>query len=213
MTSDVPPPPPPAAAGWTKAPAPYDGVSIAALVCSLICCTAPVGIVLGFFGILRTGEGLRRGRWAAVTGLVVGVALSLVMGLAALVGVVLVVKSTENDLDPADASPGMCLDLDWADDANATSCEGKHEGEVIWVGVMTRALMREWDDAEYVDDFCYARDIAEAYRETASDPRFEVDYYADTFSGAPKAGSWMICYVEAAEGKLTGPVADPRPTI
>ena len=65
-------PPPDGPAPGQRRPS-LDGVSIAGLVCALTWCAAPVGIGLGIAGIVRTKRGKRRGRWAAVTGLVVGI--------------------------------------------------------------------------------------------------------------------------------------------
>ncbi|MFC7505183.1 DUF4190 domain-containing protein, partial [Nocardioides sp. GCM10030258] len=68
-----------------RASTPSDGISIAALICSLTCCAAPVGIGLGIAGIVRTKDGQRSGRWAAVTGLVLGIFM-MVAGVAAGIG-------------------------------------------------------------------------------------------------------------------------------
>lgn len=183
---------------------PLDGLSIAALICGFACCAAPVGVGLGIAGLVRTSGGRRRGRWAAVVGLVVG---SLVTALLAVTSLALVVTSAD-DLDAADGRVGQCLDLDWADTPGAVPCSQAHDGEIVWIGRMTDALMREWDRAEYVDDFCLARDLPELYADAIEEPAFGIDYYSDAFWGEPKSGAWMICYVTAAHGKLSAPISD-----
>ena len=52
---------PPGGGSGFNQPAKTDGVSIASLVTSLVCC-APVGLVLGFVGLKRTKGGQRTGR-------------------------------------------------------------------------------------------------------------------------------------------------------
>ncbi len=75
------PTPPPAekpATAWSLYAVPLDGVSVAALVASLIMC-GPLGFILGIIGLARTADEKRRGRWAAVAGIAIG---SLTMLLA-----------------------------------------------------------------------------------------------------------------------------------
>ncbi len=57
---------------------PVDGVALAALICSLTLVAAPLGIVLGMAGLVRTATGKSRGRWAALVGLAVGLAVTVV---------------------------------------------------------------------------------------------------------------------------------------
>lgn len=60
----------------------YDGVSIAAFVTGLLG-FAVVSIALGAVGLRRTAEGVRRGTWMAVTGLILGVIATIAWSAAA----------------------------------------------------------------------------------------------------------------------------------
>ncbi|MFV0634227.1 DUF4190 domain-containing protein [Demequina sp.] len=75
------PPPPQAGYGYGYPPvATTDGVSIAALVTSLVG-FGPVAVVLGIIGINRTSGGQRKGRGMAIAGLIIGVVGTIVVGL------------------------------------------------------------------------------------------------------------------------------------
>lgn len=65
------------ATAWSLYAVPLDGVSVAALVASLIMC-GPLGFVLGIIGLARTADDKRRGRWAAVAGIAIGSLTTLV---------------------------------------------------------------------------------------------------------------------------------------
>ena len=203
------PPPPPPPGEWSKAPTPYDALSISALVCALTCCAAPAGVVLGILGLVRTRRGARRGRWAAITGLVVGAVLSVVLAVASVLALVALGKSAADDLDPATVSAGACITLDFAGDPGLASCTEPHDGEIAWVGLMTAPLMQEWREAEHVDDFCFNQEVAQLYLDAARDQDYTIGYWADTFWREPKQGAWMICYLTASEGTLLEPLT-PR---
>ncbi|HTZ44758.1 MAG TPA: septum formation family protein [Jatrophihabitans sp.] len=79
---------PPTPAGWTPGP-PYggaqparrrDGWSVAALVCGILP-TVPIGVALGVVGLVRTGNPLRRGRWMALTGLLLSLGWLVIAAL------------------------------------------------------------------------------------------------------------------------------------
>ena len=121
--------------GGFNEPAKTDGVSIAALVSSLICC-APVGLILGIVGIKRTKDGQRKGRGLAITGIILGLLGLLVwvgIGIAAVAGVAWFDSLVT--LDEAEA--GQCIDVD--DDDGETvllyeaECSEEHDGEIIAV--------------------------------------------------------------------------------
>lgn len=57
---------------------PLDGVSVASLIASVLMCS-PLGFVLGIFGLARTADDKRRGRWAAVAGLAISSLTMLVV--------------------------------------------------------------------------------------------------------------------------------------
>lgn len=108
-----------------------DGVSIAAFVTSLVCC-APVGLVLGIVGMRRTKDGQRKGRWAAVTGLILGI-----LGTIGLIVVgIFVAFVISNSVTPGNAEVGQCVNID-TDDNEVTmqkkDCTEDHDGEIVAV--------------------------------------------------------------------------------
>ncbi|MBM0125560.1 hypothetical protein [Pimelobacter simplex] len=183
---------------------PYDGLSIAALVCSLTCCAAPVGIGLGIAGIVRTREGRRSGRWAAVTGVVVGVvALLAGIGFVVFAGVMGSRTVWEDE-----ARAGQCIDIDFLGDPIKASCSDPHAGEVIWAGRFDDGMVARYDELSW-HEFCGGLPgLDPAYVDalrTEYVPRVEVDAYADE----PESGDAFFCYVERGDGeKITGRIRD-----
>jgi hypothetical protein len=112
-----------------------DGVSIASLVLSLLCC-APVGLILGFVGISRTKGGKRKGRGLAITGVVLGLLgllLWIGMGIAAIAGVAWFDSLVTLD----EAKAGQCVNVD-DDDSDTVllyekECSEDHDGEIVAV--------------------------------------------------------------------------------
>lgn len=205
MTSLVPPPPP-GPLPWQLPPRrELDAFAISSFVCGLTCCAGPAAVGLGIAGMVRTRGGRRRGRWAAVTGLVTGT-----LGTLALIacGITLVV-TTVDDLSAADARAGQCVDIDFLDAPGSVSCTEPHDGEVVWAGTMTDALVQEWERTELLDEFCLARDLPPAYQDAILDPDLTVDYWTDSFSGDPKPGEPMYCYVHTVGAPLTAPILGP----
>lgn len=67
--------------------APVDWVSVTVLVSSLLCvCPAPLLIPLALWGLHRTANGRRRGRWAALAGLTWSVVVTLAILVVTAVG-------------------------------------------------------------------------------------------------------------------------------
>lgn len=112
-----------------------DTLSVVALVLSFTCCLSFVGAILGLVGLGRTKEGRAKGRWAAVTAIVVGLlgTLALIGGIVALV----TVGTSLTTLDDLEA--GTCLTADGLTDdseENVTDirevdCTEAHDGEVV----------------------------------------------------------------------------------
>lgn len=198
----LPPAPGPSQGG----PVPLDGVSVAALVLSLVFCAAPVAMILGVVGVVRTKGGQRRGRAAAIAGLAISTLTTAAVAIAIVAGGAYLAATSIDDLDPADARAGECIDLDFFDYPDAAPCVGEHEGEIIWVGRITGATAREWERVEYIDDFCLARPLDDAHLEALEDPAYAVDYWVDGPDWEPTPGDWMICYLTAAEGHLDTPI-------
>lgn len=176
---------------------PYDGLSIAALVCSLTCCAAPVGIGLGIAGIVRTRAGRRSGRWAAVTGLVVGV----VVLLAGIGFVVFAAVMGSRTVWEDEARVGQCIDLDFLDDPVKAHCSDPHAGEVIWVGAFDDDLAELFQDVSPAG-FCGGLPgLAPAYRSAIESGEYDVRVESDSFDDdEPEQGDNFFCHLERADG-------------
>ncbi|KRF17733.1 hypothetical protein ASG90_05125 [Nocardioides sp. Soil797] len=111
-----------------------DGISIGAFVVSLVCC--PLGIIaviLGFIGLGRTKNGQRKGRWAAIAGIIIGIIGTL---LAIGVGVA-VYFLDQNTIDLDSAEVGQCTNIDVDDDSvmmTKKDCSDDHDGEIVYIG-------------------------------------------------------------------------------
>jgi hypothetical protein len=132
----------------------WSGTAIAALVTSLTCCLGFVGAILGVIGIFRTGEGKGRGRWMAVTGIVVGL-LGTVVTFG---GAGYLVYLAANMVTPANAEVGMCVDTD--DSGNTVNltkatCSEKHDAEIFAVHEITADEAAE-HDSDSVGAICQA---------------------------------------------------------
>ncbi|QYJ04433.1 DUF4190 domain-containing protein [Nocardioides panacisoli] len=132
-----PPPPPPGgsnpyapAPGGASPGAPMDGVSVAALVTTVLCCTGPVAVVLGIIGIVRTKDGQRRGRWMAVVGVVGGILATAVVATAVGLGV----WFGNQVVTPGNAERGQCVDVQEDGDTVIMlerDCEDDHDAEIV----------------------------------------------------------------------------------
>ncbi len=140
-----PPPPSGTVLPATPPPRPTDGVSVAALVCSLLGVLGVPAVVLGGMGLARTAGGRRTGRGLAVAGLVLG-GLQVLAGAVALVALVLLASGQdawEEAVWPAsdevngaqDLRTGDCLDEEGSDalgwDVVVRDCAGEHTAEVL----------------------------------------------------------------------------------
>lgn len=194
------------AASYGSPRAPYDGLSIAALVCSLTCCAAPVGIGLGIAGLVRTSGGKRSGRWAAVTGLVLG-AVVLVAGLGFVVfAAVMGSRTVWED----EARVGQCIDIDLFGDQVKASCGEPHAGEVAWVGTFDDDLADVFDDVS-VAEFCHGLPgLDPVYSAAIESGDYSVRIETDSFDeDDPGSGDAFFCYLEARDGeKLDGRLRD-----
>lgn len=183
----------------------YDGLSIAAFVCSLTCCAAPIGIGLGIAGIVRTREGRRSGRWAAVSGLVLGV-LVVVLGIGFVVfAAVMGSRTVWED----EARVGQCIDLDFLDDPIKASCSEPHAGEVIWAGRFDADQAGAFTTVSRAA-FCLALPLDPAYRSAIESGEYDVRVETDAFDeDDPDSGDAFFCYIERGDGeKITGRIRD-----
>jgi hypothetical protein len=180
-----------------------DGVSIASFVTGLVCC-APVGIILGIIGIARTKNGQRKGRWAAITGIVLGV-----LGIVAWIGLVVGgVWIFENTIRPDNAEVGQCVDIE--DDAGEVSmlkkdCTEDHDGEIVGVEEVTgdnrEAIATGM--AEYCNEVLSAEDLA-VISERGD---LELNAVIEDPNNVD-VGDTLVCYAQSTEGKLDEKILD-----
>lgn len=196
----LPGPPPPGTGGTT------DGISIASFVCSVLCCTAPVGVGLGIAGLVRTKGGRRRGRWAAIWGTMLGVVGTIGM-LVAFAGLVWLGLTT---VPEDEAEVGQCVNTSSFFDSNdlwTAECDEEHDAEIVAAGELDDELVavRRGDS---VDGFC--RGLAgEAYASVLADPDFELDWSTDAVDDEIEVGDHFACYVQRVDGdKLDAPLTD-----
>lgn len=195
-----------------------DGISVAALACSLTCCAAPIAIGLGIAGIARTSGERRTGRWMAVTGLVLGVLGSL----ALVVGAVAFVRwadepgaddeqAAAEHLDVDQLQAGDCVGMAIEDykyiDITASSCTEPHEAEIVYASRFTSAQQVQ----AYVDDptFCWPLGKTFGYTTLLDDGEYGYDVVVDSAgSGRPVAGDAFACFVRLID---QSPMDTPLP--
>jgi hypothetical protein len=197
----LPPPgfPPPPAPGGTQPNRGLDWVSLSSLICSATLCLAPIGAMLGVVGLMRTRSGRRDGRWAAVTGLVVGLvgtgaAIAAVVGLAAVFSNI----AYEDTLRAGD-----CVQVTHAFgevDLWVTDCSEPHDAEIAATGVYDERTARQGAELRSVD-FCT---VVGGLDPEDFAPTYALDHSSDSWSEAhPEAGDYWVCFIESADGQKT----------
>lgn len=182
-----------------------DPVSITGFVLSLLCCTGFVGVILGIIGIGRTRNGIRRGRWAAVSAIAVGAVTTVVF--VVVVGFFTWFGTSTVTLEGADV--GQCVNVDELSDNDATlfkkDCDEPHEAEVAVTDDFT---------AEQVDRFVPG--VPEALCTELLSEEYAAAYAAGDYdiglvfdASEPDAGDAFICYLELKNGDdLDEPIVD-----
>jgi len=177
-----------------------DGISIASLVTSFLCCLAPVGVVLGFVGLARTKGGQRKGRGFAIAGIVVGLLMSIVSAVA----VVAIVMFADSMVTPGNAEVGQCVDVDEDGDAvflRKKDCTEEHDAEIVGVEEVTDANLEDIErgTVAYCSTAIDADDLAKL-TEHLEDINAVIEDPDDV-----SVGDHLVCYVEPDEG-LTEPL-------
>lgn len=181
-----------------------DGISIASFVCALTCCAAPVAVGLGIAGIVRTSGSRRSGRWAAVSGLVIGSILTVAIVAFVIFAGVMGSRTLWED----EARVGDCLDIDFLDDQVKASCTEPHVGEVVWVGEFDSDLVDVFDLVS-LDEFCGGLPgLAPTYRSAVESGDYRAGISIDAFDeDDPDSGDLFYCYLERADGsKMDAPI-------
>jgi hypothetical protein len=180
-----------------------DGVSIAAFVTGLLCC-APIGVILGIVGISRTKDRKRKGRWAAVTGIVLGV-----LGIVAWIGLVAGgVWIFNNTIRPDNAEVGQCVDIE-TDGGDVTmlkkDCTESHDGEIVGVEKVNS------DNREAIQagmaDYCLEI-VSEEDQALINEPGdLELNAVIEDPNNVEN-GDTIVCYAESTGGKLDEKILD-----
>jgi len=180
-----------------------DGISIAAFVTGLLCC-APVGVVLGIIGIRRTKDGQRKGRWAAVIGLVLGA-----LGILAWIGVVAGgVWIFNNAVTPDNAEVGQCVNIETEDNEVTMlkkECSEEHDGEIVAVEEVDSENKEaiEVGMASYCQEVLSAEDLEVINADTSLELNAVIEDPSDVSDG-----DHLVCYAEAKSGKLDAKILD-----
>ncbi|KRB77122.1 hypothetical protein ASE01_10245 [Nocardioides sp. Root190] len=187
--------------GWTDARS-TDGISIASLVCSLTCCAGPVGIGLGIAGIVRTKDARRSGRWAAVTGLVLGI-VGTILAVGAGIGLTWYGTST---VFLEDARAGDCIDVGEID-LWKRDCDEPHDAEVVHAGRFDDQSVREYIESEDSAVFCEPLAVRAGYVDVAY--THILSSWVDSYDvDEPQSGDHFICVAESYDGQeLDGPLS------
>lgn len=181
-----------------------DAVSITGFVLSFTCCLSIVGVILGFVGLRRTKQGQRKGRWAAIAAIVVGI-IGTLIAAGAVVAIVFVAK---NAVTPANATAGQCVDVTEADGSYSffkKDCTESHEAEIVYVG---QASDYDGDLAGAIDPVSLCTGLmapgdVEKVGSYAGELRFNV-IIEDPKNISPS--DKFFCYVEPPTGTLSDPI-------
>ena len=176
-------------------PPDLDGVSIASMVLAMTSLAAPVGIVLAVAGLVRTRGGRRKGRWAAVTGLVVGVLVTTTMGAALAAYFYFENQNVSYD----EAYESDCIDVD-GPDVRPSGCEERHDAEVLYGGTLDDELLDTLRSYTKVE-FCRFLPLDIRYDRLFDDNTYAAELLVDSSEpDRPKAGDPFLCFVEMADG-------------
>ncbi|MCR1782671.1 DUF4190 domain-containing protein [Nocardioides carbamazepini] len=186
--------------GSDPLPPKTDGISIAALVTSLLCCLAPIGIILGFVGLSRTKGGQRKGRGLAIAGIVVGLLMSIT---SAVVGAAIFIFA-ESVVTPGNAEVGQCIDVDEDDSVvllRKKDCTEEHDAEIVGIAEVTSENLSDIENGlvSYCSTAIDPDDLAKL-APYASDIAAVIEDPDDV-----SVGDHLVCYVEP-DDELTEPI-------
>lgn len=164
---------------------------------SLLCCTSIVGLILGIVGLGRTKDGVRSGRWAAVSAVVIGA-----IGTLAFAGIIgFFVWFGTSTVLLSDAAPGQCVNVDEIGDGpDATlykkDCDEDHDAEIVAADSFDRkqAAVVDPGDPDAVCEEEVEPDYADAL--ASGDYELGIVYESDD----PEPGEVFACYLERTDG-------------
>ncbi len=187
---------PPSPYGPTGTASGTDPVSITGFVLSLLCCTGFVGVILGIIGLSRTKDGVRKGRWAAVSAIVIG-AVTTVLSVAA-IGFFTWFGTSTVLLDSADV--GQCVNVDELSGNDATlfkkDCDEPHEAEIAVADDFTSEQAGAFQQG-FPDAVCGDL-LTDEYAAAFDTGTYDIGLVFE--ASEPDAGDAFICYLERADG-------------
>lgn len=186
--------------GPVNEPPKTDGVSIAALITSFLCCLAPIGVILGFVGLSRTKGGRRKGRGLAIAGIIIGIIVSLA---SAGIGAAIFIFA-DSIVTPGNAEVGQCVNVDEEDGTvflYKKDCTEEHDAEIVGIAEVTDENRDAISDgmANYCGTAIDAEDLAKL-ADYAGDISAVIEDPEDVSNG-----DHLVCYVEPGD-KLTDPI-------
>lgn len=183
-----------------------DPVSITGFVLSLLCCTSVVGVILGIIGMTRTKNGVRGGRWAAISAIAIGAAGTL--AFVGVVGFFTWFGTSTVLLESADV--GQCVNVDELSGNDATlfkkDCDEPHEAEIAvsddFTGDQADAYLRGFPDSVCTRDL-----FSQEYADAVDTGDYDIGLVFEATE--PDAGDAFICYLELSNGDdLEEPIVD-----
>jgi hypothetical protein len=182
------------------------GTALVSFILNLTCCGLAVpGIICGFIALRQIKRTGAKGRWMAITGIVLGFVWALVLaGAAAAVFIY-----AGNTVTPDNAEVGQCLnvnELETDDEAIETvelrrqDCSEEHDAEIAVVHELTAADGELSDMIPLLCEQSLAPDVKTALDASG------IDYLLQGVVEDPPGdeGDTMICYVESADGSSLG---------
>ncbi|WP_232676456.1 DUF4190 domain-containing protein [Nocardioides sp. R-C-SC26] len=200
--------------GAPQQPAGNDAVSITGFVLSLTCCLSVVGLILGIIGLKRTKNNQRKGRWAAIAAIPIGI-----VGTLALVGAIIFgVFIANNVITPDSAEVGQCADIS-SEDKDSISlfkkdCEGNHDVEIVYVGKYSEVEESQFmpSNPDDLTDAGISYGICTGLMDQADVAKLDaedVEYGFVTDGEDPDGDDVFFCYVEkSGGGNLKGSLLD-----
>lgn len=188
----------------SEVPKKTDTVSIIAFVLSLTFCLSLIGFIMGLVGLGRTKGGKRKGRWAAVAAIVIGLLATIGGGLA----IALLVVFANSVIEVDQAEVGQCLDISSEDNDSVVltdqSCDGDHDGEIAWVGTYEEIESSDFvpTNPDDLTDAGISYAVCTSLMEQADVEALgdDVEFQLVNEDDSPTAGEGALCYATPSNG-------------
>ncbi len=180
-----------------------NGTSIAAFILNLTPCGLVIpGWICAIIGLRQIKRDGTKGRWAAISALVLGALWAVAIVGLALGGVYLF----KNIITPDNAEAGMCVNIEHDGDSISMfkkGCSDDHDGQIVYVGSYGDAKTKV--DPSQLDSASGEDQIAESLcRQLAPNGDSVGDEYkwglASENPDNPADGDKFVCYVEPKDG-------------